>query len=198
MAQGGEVKFPFHLDCKRAYATWGAQARPPAIAAKYGDPDDRANQRPYGGHEEAGAPKLPAKGRHGLIFASSDKDNSDDSDIVCGGATKPAVRQALAATKDGQGVRTVRANKDNPDNNESASAGARKPAWLRTSATPAKLDSEVGRTSCETKGGHGHKIASCGEDGSDGNNSAPVGAKKPTSLQTLAAATVWCKFGARR
>jgi hypothetical protein len=130
MARGGEVKFPFSLDCKRAYAAWGAQARPPAIAAKYADPDDQANQRPYGGHEEAGAPKLPAKGKHGLIFASSNEDDSDNEDIVRGGATKPAVRQALSATKDGHGIRTASADKDDPDDDESASAGARKPACL--------------------------------------------------------------------
>jgi hypothetical protein len=128
MAQGGEVKFPFRLDRKRAYAARGAQARPPAIVAKYSNPDDRADQRPYGGHKEAGAPKLPAKGGHGLIFASSDEDNSDDDDIVHGGTTKPVVRQALAATKDGQGVRTIHADEDDPGNDKSASTGARKPA----------------------------------------------------------------------
>ncbi len=140
MAQGKEVKFPFRLDCKRAYATRGAQARPPAVAAKYNNPDNRANQRPYGGHEKAGAPNLPAKGRQGLIFASSDKDNSDGDDIVRGGATKPVMCQASAATKDGHGVRTVRADKDDPDNDESASAGARyqhgsEPRQLRPSST---------------------------------------------------------------
>jgi hypothetical protein len=62
----------------------------------------------------------------------------------------------------------------------------------------AKLDGGVGGTSCKTKGGHGHKIASCSEDGSDGNDSAPVGANKPTLLQTLAAATVRSEVGARR
>jgi hypothetical protein len=198
MAQGREVKFPFRFDRKRAYAAGGAQARPPAIAAKYGDPDNRANQQPYGGHKEAGAPKLRAKGGHGLIFASSNKDNSDDNDIVRRGAMKPSVHQASAATKDGQGIRTVRANKDDPDNDESASAGARKLTWLQALATLAELDGEVDRTSRKTKSGHGHKIASRGEDGSDGNDSAPVGAKKPTLLQTLAAATVRSKVGARR
>jgi hypothetical protein len=140
MAQGGEVKFSFRLDHERAYAARGVQARPPAGATKYGNPDDWADQRPYGGHTAAGAPKLPAKGGRGLIFASSNEDNSDDNDIVRGGATKPAVRQALAATKDRHGNRTVRANEDDPDDNESVSAGARKLAWLRASATPAELD----------------------------------------------------------
>ncbi len=45
--------------------------------------------------------------------------------------------------------------------------------------TLAELNGGVGGTSRKTKGRHGHKIASRGEDGSDGNNSAPVGAKKP-------------------
>jgi hypothetical protein len=65
-------------------------------------------------------------------------------------------------------------------------------------ATLAELEGGVGGTSRKTKGGHGHKIASRGEDGSDGNNSAPVGAKKPMLLQTLAAATVRSEVGARR
>jgi hypothetical protein len=171
---------------------------PPAVAAKYGNPDNRADHRSYSGHEEAGAPKLPAKGGHGLIFGSSNKDDSDDDNVVCKGATKPAVRQASAATKDGHSVRTIRANEDNPDNDKSASAGTRKLAWLQVLATPAKLDGGVGGTSHKTKGGHGHKIASRGEDGLDGDNSAPVGAKKPTLLQTLAAATVRSEVSARR
>ncbi len=134
------MKFPFRLDRERAYAAWGAQARSPAVAAKYNNPDDRANQRPYGGHEKVGAPKLPAKGRQGLIFASSNKDASDGNDIVHGGAKKPAVRQASAATKDGHGVRTVRADEDDPDDDESASTGARyrhgsEPWRLRPSST---------------------------------------------------------------
>jgi hypothetical protein len=64
--------------------------------------------------------------------------------------------------------------------------------------TPAELDGGVGGTSCKTKGGHSRKIASRGEDGSDGNNSAPVGAKKPTLLRTLAAATIRSKVSTRR
>jgi hypothetical protein len=91
MARGGEVKFPFPLDRERAYAAWSVQARPPAIATKYADPDDRADQGPYGGHGKAGAPKVPAKGGHGLKVASSDKDDSDDDEIVRVGATKPAL-----------------------------------------------------------------------------------------------------------
>ncbi len=140
---------------------------------------------------------MPAKGGHGLIFASSNEDDSDDDDIVRGGATNLAVRQALAATKDGQGVRTIRANEDDPDDDKSTSAGTRKRAWLRALATLAELDGKVGGTSCKTKGGHGHKITSRGEDGSDGDNSAPVGKKNPTLLRTLAAATVRSKIGRR-
>ncbi len=64
--------------------------------------------------------------------------------------------------------------------------------------TPVELNGGVGGTSRKTKGGHDHKIASHGEDGSDGDDSAPVGAKKPTLLQTLAATTVRSKVGARR
>jgi hypothetical protein len=47
------------------------------------------------------------------------------------------------------------------------------------------------------KGGYGHKIASRGEDGSDGNEIAPVGATKPSLLRASAAATVRGEFGAR-
>jgi hypothetical protein len=152
MARGGEVKFPFRLDCKRVYAARGAQARLLAGAAKYSDPDNWANQRPYGGHEEAGAPKLPAKGGHGLIFASSDEDDSDDDNILRRGATKPAVHQAFAATEDGHGIRTVWADEDDPDDDRSASAGARKPAWLRTLATPAELDGGGGGPPLQDQG----------------------------------------------
>ncbi len=91
MAQGREVKSPLRLDCKRGYTVWSAQAKPPAIAAKYDDPDDRTDQRPYGGHGKAGAPKVPAKDGHGLKIASSDKDDSDDDEILHMGATKPAL-----------------------------------------------------------------------------------------------------------
>jgi hypothetical protein len=49
-----------------------------------------------------------------------------------------------------------------------------------------------------TKGGYGHKIASRGKDGSDGNEIAPVGAPKPSLLRALAAATVQGEVGARR
>jgi hypothetical protein len=130
MARGGEVKFLFHLDCKRAYAAWSAQARPPAIAAKYNDPDDRANQWPYGGHEKAGVPKVPAKGRHGLKVASRDKDNSDDDEIVRIGATKPALLRALVVANDGHSVEIPCIDEDNSDDDKSAIAGASKPAWL--------------------------------------------------------------------
>jgi hypothetical protein len=91
MARGGEAKFPFRLDHERAYATQSAQASPPAVAAKYENPDDWADQRPYGGHGKAGAPKVPAKGRCGLKVASSNKDDSNDNKIVRVGATRPAV-----------------------------------------------------------------------------------------------------------
>ncbi len=67
------------------------QARPPAIATKYANPDDQANQRPYGGHGKVGAPKVPAKGGHGLKVVSSDKDDSDDDEIVRVGAMKLAL-----------------------------------------------------------------------------------------------------------
>jgi hypothetical protein len=48
------------------------------------------------------------------------------------------------------------------------------------------------------KGGYGHKIASCGKDGSDGDEIAPVGATKPSLLQASATATVRGEVGARR
>ncbi len=146
MAQGGEVKFPFRLDRKRAYAAPSAQASPPPIAAKYNGPDDRANQRPFGGHGKAGAPMVPAKGGRGLKVASSDKDNSDHDEIVRVGATRPVVLQALAAAKHGHGFKLARVDGDNLDDHESASTGARKPAWLRASATAAELDGGVSGT----------------------------------------------------
>jgi hypothetical protein len=63
MVQGGEVKFPFSLDCKRAYAARSAQVRPPAVAAKYDNPEDRADQQPYGSHERREHPRcLPRAG----------------------------------------------------------------------------------------------------------------------------------------
>jgi hypothetical protein len=63
--QGGNVKFPFRLDREMAYATQSAKAKPPTIAAKYDDSDDRANQRATNGHGKAGASNVPVKDRHG-------------------------------------------------------------------------------------------------------------------------------------
>jgi hypothetical protein len=48
------------------------------------------------------------------------------------------------------------------------------------------------------KGEHGHKIASHGKDGSDGNEIARVGTTKLTLIRALAAATVRGEVGARR
>jgi hypothetical protein len=256
MAQGGEVKFPFRLDCERAYAAWSAQARPPAITTKYANPDDRADQRPYGGHGKVGAPKVPAKGGNGLKVASSNEDDSDDDEIVHVGATKPALLRALVAAKDGHGVKIACVNEDDSDNNKSMIAGASKPAWLQAAAAAAELNSRVSGTPCKkarggeeqfpfrpdrarayaaqsakakppaiatkhdelddrtdqrpygghgkaeepkvpAKGGHGHKIASRGKDGSDGNEIARGGATKPASLQALASAAIRGKVGAR-
>jgi hypothetical protein len=59
-ARGGEVQF---LSAERAYTAQSVKAKPPAIAAKHNDPDNRTNQRPYGGHRKVGAPKAPAIGR---------------------------------------------------------------------------------------------------------------------------------------
>jgi hypothetical protein len=49
-----------------------------------------------------------------------------------------------------------------------------------------------------TKGGHGHKIANRGKDGSDSNEIARVGTTKPALIQALAAATIRGKVGVRR
>jgi hypothetical protein len=49
-----------------------------------------------------------------------------------------------------------------------------------------------------TKGRHGHKIASPGKDGSDGDEIARVGATKPVLIPALVAATVWGEVGVRR
>ncbi len=75
IVQGGEAKFPFCLDCERAYAARSAQASPPAIATNYNDPGNQANQWPYGGHGKVGAPKVPTKGGRGLKVASSNEYN---------------------------------------------------------------------------------------------------------------------------
>jgi hypothetical protein len=58
------------------------EGKPPAIAAKHYDPDNRANQRANDGHRKAGAPKAPTKGGHGVEIASVDKDDSDDNEIA--------------------------------------------------------------------------------------------------------------------
>ena len=62
------------------------KGKPPAIAAKHGDPDDRANQQANDGHVKAGAPKAPAKGRHGIQIAIVNEDNLDDNEIASVGA----------------------------------------------------------------------------------------------------------------
>ncbi len=54
-----------------------------------------------------------AKGGHGLKIASSNKDDSDDDEIVRMGTTKPALLQALVATKDGHGIEIACVNEDN-------------------------------------------------------------------------------------
>jgi hypothetical protein len=146
MARDGEAKFPFCLDRERAYAARSAQARPPAITAKYDNPDDLANQQPYGGHEKAGVSKVPAKGGHGLQVASSDEDNSNDDEIVRVGASKLALLRALVAAKDGHGFEIARVDEDDSDNNESTITGASKPAWLRAAAAAAERNSRVSGT----------------------------------------------------
>ncbi len=73
------------------------KAKPPAIATKHDEPDDRTDQRPYGGHGKAEEPKAPAKGGHCHKIASRGKDGSNGDEIVHGGATKPASLQALAS-----------------------------------------------------------------------------------------------------
>ena len=62
------------------------KGKPPAITAKYDNPDDWANQRANNGHGKAGAPKAPAKGGHGVKIASVNKDDSDDDKIASVGA----------------------------------------------------------------------------------------------------------------
>ncbi len=95
--RGGEEQFPFRLDRARAYAAQSAKAKPPAITTKHDEPDDRTNQRPYGGHGKAEEPKAPAKGGHGHKIASRSKDGLGGNEIARGGATKPALLQALAS-----------------------------------------------------------------------------------------------------
>jgi hypothetical protein len=96
-ARGGEEQFPFRLDPARAYAAQSVKAKPPPIATKHDEPDDRTSQRPYGGHGKAEEPKAPAKGGHGHKITSRGKDGSDGDEIARGGATKPASLQALAS-----------------------------------------------------------------------------------------------------
>ncbi len=91
ITQGGEAQFPFCLDCEKAYAAQSAKAKTPTIAAKHDNPDNWADQWPYGGHGKARAPKVPAKGGHGIKIASVDEDDSDDDKISSMGATKPAL-----------------------------------------------------------------------------------------------------------
>ncbi len=71
------------------------KAKPPAIAAKHDDPDDRTNQWPYGGHGKAEAPEAPAKSRRGVKIASHDAEDSDDEEIAHVGATKTGVAPSL-------------------------------------------------------------------------------------------------------
>jgi hypothetical protein len=94
--RGGEAHFPFCLNRKRAYAAHSVKAKPPAIAAKHDDPDDRTAQRPYGGHGKAGAPKAPAKGVHGVKITSVDEENLDNNNARMG-AVKSALLRASAA-----------------------------------------------------------------------------------------------------
>jgi hypothetical protein len=89
---------------------------------------------------------VPAKGGHGLKIASSNKDDSDDDEIVRVGTTKPALLQASVAAKDGHSMEIARVDKDNSDDNKSVSAGTRKPAWLQALAATAQLDGGVSRT----------------------------------------------------
>jgi hypothetical protein len=96
-ARGGEVKFPFRLDCKRAYAAQSMKAKPPAIAAKYNNPDDRADQQATNGHGKAGAPKAPAKDGHSVEIACLAEANLDDNESASAGTRKLAWLQALAA-----------------------------------------------------------------------------------------------------
>ncbi len=146
MAKVKEMKFLFHLDRKRVYAARSVQASPPAVTAKYDNPDVPADQRPFGGHRKAGAPKVPAKGGPGLKIASCNKDNLNSNKIVCMGATRPAVLRASAAAKHRHGFELPRVDGDDPDDHESASAGARKPAWLQASETANELDGGVSGT----------------------------------------------------
>ena len=89
-ARGGEEQFPFRLDRARAYAAQSTKAKPPAIATKHDEPDDRTDQRPCGGHRKAEEPKAPAKGGHGHKITSRGEDGSDGDEIARGGATKLA------------------------------------------------------------------------------------------------------------
>ncbi len=58
------------------------KGKPPAIAAKNDDLDNRANQQANNGHGKEGAPKAPAKGGHGVKIASVNKDDSDNDKIA--------------------------------------------------------------------------------------------------------------------
>jgi hypothetical protein len=80
MAQGGEESFLFCLNRERAYAVASVKANPPSIAAdKYNDPED-----------QGGAPKAPAKGRHGVGVETVNKNDSDNDEITSVGGRKPA------------------------------------------------------------------------------------------------------------
>jgi hypothetical protein len=95
--KGGEAQFPFPLDRARAYAAQNAKAKPPAIAAKHDNQDDRTNQWPYGGHRKAEAPKVPVKGGRSIKIASLNKDDLEHDEIARVGATKSALLRASTA-----------------------------------------------------------------------------------------------------
>jgi hypothetical protein len=121
-AKGGEESFLFCLNRKWAYAAASAKANPPSIAAdKYDDPEDRG-----------GAPKAPAKGRHGIEVKIVNENNSDDDKITSVGARKPAPLQASVAVAT-QGPSVTRLGRagairrdggagTHPDNNIAAAA----------------------------------------------------------------------------
>jgi hypothetical protein len=95
--QGGEAQFPFRLNCKKAYTAQSAKANPPAIAAKYNNPDDQANDQATNSHGKVGVSKAPAKDGHDVEIARIDEDDWDDNKSMSTGSRKPVWLQALAA-----------------------------------------------------------------------------------------------------
>ncbi len=81
------------------------KGKPPTIAAKQDNPDDRANQQANDGHGKAGAPKAPTKGMHGIEIASVNEDNLDDNKIASVG-TKPW-RPLLSGAKSAHDAETA-------------------------------------------------------------------------------------------